>query len=120
MPELDSARIAYMAKRESDQFDKTATIQYPSIANSAQGPVTTWTNRATGVLCALFDTPRVPREAAEADSVKVVAQFQVNLPENQAVAVTDRILIDGRTFQVEEVPALSLQTVVVCLCSEVK
>src|SRR5205823_14722044 len=58
MPGLSDGDLTTMATRELTLFDKTCTIQYPSQANGAQGVVTTWTNRAAGINCALFETRR--------------------------------------------------------------
>src|SRR3982751_2726810 len=118
MSVLDSGALSFMAKRELGEFDKTCTIQRAAISNGAQGPVTTWTTRATGVACSLADTPRIPREIAEAGSVKGVSRWQINLPQGQTLAATDRIVISGRTFEVEEVVAAGYPTIVVCLASE--
>jgi hypothetical protein len=120
MPELDSARLAYMAKREGNELDLTCTIQRAAITNGAQGPLTTWTQRSTGIHCSLYETPRIPREIAETGSVKNVTLWQINLPAAQTVAVTDRIIISGRTFEVEKIVSGSFPTLVVCLASEVK
>jgi hypothetical protein len=120
MSELDSARLDFMAKRELGEFDQTCTIQRAAIANGAQGPVTTWTQRATGVHCSLFETPRIPREIEEAGSVKSLTLWQINLPALQTVAVTDRIVIGSRTFEVEQIVGASFPTIVVCLATEVK
>ena len=116
---MDSKVLDYMAGREAAQFDMSCTIQQAVVSNGAQGPAITWTNRAAGVGCSLSDSPRMPREIGEAGTVRSISEWVVKLPQAQTVAVTDRIVISARTFQVEQVVAASYPTIVVCLCSEI-
>ena len=116
---MDSKALDYMAGREAGLFDRTCTVQQAVVSNGAQGPATGWTNRATGVGCSLSDGPRMAREIGEADSVRSISEWVVKLPQGQTVAVTDRIVIGARTFQVEQVVDASYPTIVVCLCSEI-
>jgi head-tail joining protein len=117
---MDSKALDYMAGREAGQFDKSCTIQQAVVSNGAQGPAVTWANRASGVGCSLSDRPGGAREKGEAGTVRGISEWVVKLPQGQTVAVTDRILIGARTFQVEQVVDASYATVVMCLCSEMR
>src|SRR5213593_850412 len=114
---MDSKALDYMAGREAAQFDRSCTIQQAVVSNGAQGPATTWTNRAAGVGCSLSDSSRIAREIGEAGTVRSISEWVVRLPQGQTVAVTDRIVIGARTFQVEQIVDASYPTIVVCLCS---
>src|SRR5690349_19148893 len=109
---MDSKALDYMAGREAGLFDRSCTIQQAVVSNGAQGPATTWTNRASGVGCSLSDSARGAREIAEAGTVRSISEWVVKLPQGQTVDATDRIVIGSRTFQVEEVVDASYATVV--------
>jgi hypothetical protein len=119
MPMFSAADLAYMGKREEALLDKTCTVQQRVDTNGPQGPAITWTTRATGVPCALFETKRAAHETHEADTVRNVAQWLIRLRSDTVTAVTDRILIGPRTFQVEQVITTSYPTLAQVLAIEV-
>jgi hypothetical protein len=119
MPIFSAADLAYMAKREEALLDKSCTLQQRVDTNGPQGPVVSWTTRTTGVPCSLFETKRAAHETPEADTVRNVAQWLIRLKSGAVTAVTDRILIDSRTFQVEQVITTSYPTLVQVLAIEI-
>lgn len=119
MPMFSAADLAYMAKREDGLLDKVCTVQQRVDTNGPQGPAITWTTRATGVPCSLFETKRAAHETPEADTVRNISQWLIRLKSGTVTTVTDRIQIASRTFQVEEVISTSYPTLVQVLAIEV-
>lgn len=105
----------------SNQFlpDVCAIQRYTETA-TGDGTSQTWSDLATGVSCRVSPLASGASEALGADaSLRAVAQWTIWLPAGTDVTVRDRVVYQGRTFEVARVGARSYEVSRELICREV-
>lgn len=96
------------------------SIQRYTETVTGDGTTQTWADAATGVVCRVSPLASGAGEALGADaSLQAVAQWTVWLPALTDVSVRDRVVFQGRTFEVARVGARSFEVVRELICREI-
>jgi head-tail adaptor len=87
--------------------------------NTADGPTQDWQTVATGIPCRISPAGIAANEQVEASAQIVAAnRWTVWLPAETDLTVLDRIVSNGRTFEVQRVTARSYETTREIVCRE--
>lgn len=82
-------------------FDKLATVRRPSeVSDDMGGRAVTWPAVLTDVPCRLDPSTLSPREDLVGGQLASRMTWTVTLPRGTDVRATDRLEIEGRTFEV--------------------
>ena len=119
MPGFDGAALSHMRNTVAAALDKTCAIQARDLSNGTSGQDENFTNRATGVPCSLHRLGQFAVEQPEAGGVHHVSTWLVRMSLAQVVEVTDRIVIDSRTFEVLDLADGSHATLKLVVCVEI-
>ena len=88
--------------------------------NTADGPVQGWTTIATGIPARISSRTTTASEGVGgAAQTRALNDWRIWLPAFTDVTVLDRLVINGRTFEVGRVEGESYETARACSCSEV-
>jgi head-tail adaptor len=103
----------------SNQFlPDTAVIQRATITHTGDGTSTTWATSST-TTCRVSPLASSAMEGVAASAaIQANAQWTIWLPALTDVEVTDRIVVNGRTFEVARVGERSYETARECICRE--
>jgi SPP1 family predicted phage head-tail adaptor len=104
MTVISDAELTKMRAAADDYFPDTCTIQTQTESVDALGGVVhTWANTYTGVACRL--DPERTRQGEQVSSLVLESQsrWMLNIPHDQAISVEDRVIHDGKTYEVATV-----------------
>lgn len=97
---------------------ESAQIQRAAETHSGDGTTTSWTTIAT--VSARISPNGASSEALGGDqSMQAVSPYRIALPVGTDVTPRDRIVISGRTFEVNAVEAKSFAAELYALCKEI-
>lgn len=101
MTALTTAELTQMRLDAESILDTTCTIQTLSRASDGMGGwPETWANAYTGVACLLSAPQQQPTDDVSGDRFKVVAEWILSVHWDQAIAVNNRVILGGDTFDV--------------------
>jgi head-tail adaptor len=103
---LTQADITQMRETQAAALPDQCTIQRKSDpADSRGGQTVSYSDHATGVNCRLGRNAQSARPGVRGDRTETPIPWVVTFAYNQDVQMTDRIVIDSRTFEVMSVEA---------------
>lgn len=112
--------IASLRALSEQYLPDTCNIQRGTETTGGDGTSVSWSDLATGVACRVSPLAESASEALGADaSLQAVAQWTIWLPAGQDVTVKDRLVYQGRTFEITRVGARSYEVIRELICREV-
>ena len=118
---LSAAELsAITAYQKQFMTDACVVVTKTTASDTAGGRSTSWTG-ATSTTCRVAPTGNQPQEQIIAQRAGTTAVYTISLPVSVTVTAKDRLVVDGRTFEVIGVLARSTdwKTVTRCVCVEV-
>ncbi len=101
MPLLADDEIAAMRAAQAQTLPDTGTVQRKSASGDGKGGQTvSYANFATGVNCRLGRDAQAARPGVKGERIDTRIPWVITFAHDQDIRSTDRILIDGRTFEV--------------------
>lgn len=101
---ISAAELADMRAVADDFFPDTCTIQAPTASVDATGsPVETFADTYTGVACRLDPAGLTGGEAVRNMALEGESAWWLNIPYDQAIAVTYRVIHGGTTYSVKAI-----------------
>lgn len=98
---LTDDEVTAMRSTTSSALPDTCTIRRPTSASDSMGGQTiTWADHATGVPVRVSPVALVAGEQLVGDRLSGRKVWLLTFGHDQDVALTDRIVFDGRTFEV--------------------
>ena len=98
---ISDSDLAYIRSQAAKLLPDTCTIQRVTRPSDGAGGYTeTWTDYATHVPCRLAVDRTQPREELQVGQVAPAQRYWLTLQYDQAIAITDRVVKDGQTFEV--------------------
>lgn len=115
---LTAAELARLKADALATLGETCTIKQRTVTNTGTGPSAVESDRATGVACRRA-SDRTPQQPVVADANRAQEVIMISLPADQAVFVTDRIIIGADTYEVIRPETTGLQILKRVLCKVV-
>lgn len=99
----------------------TCTIQRATETSDGDGTSASWDTLASGVSCRLsrFGQGGGSEALGAGMAVRASAQRRIRLPAGQDVRTSDRIVLNGVTYEVVDVPKISNETERTAVCREI-
>lgn len=98
---ISASDLAYARSQAAQLLPDLCDLQNVVRASDGAGGYTeTWTTYATAVPCRLAVDRTQPREEVQAGQVTPTQRYWLTLAHDRAIAITDRVLKAGRTFEV--------------------
>ncbi len=103
MTELTAQELTDMRIVADDFFPDTCTIQTPTTSTGAMGGIAnSFANTYTGVICRI-DPMGPGDERLQSEALEGRSGWWLNIPYDQAVAIENRVVHDGATYEIRSV-----------------
>lgn len=101
---VTDSELTKMRAMADDYFPDTCTIQTRTeTVDGLGGVVHTWANTYTSVACRLDPVYADRSERVSSGVLEGESAWMLNIPYDQAISVEDRVIHDGKTYEVAAV-----------------
>lgn len=88
---------------------ETCTIRRAATSRTSGGTSATWADLATNVPCSVQPFGGASEAEGQRGGIAATSSWRIRVPYGQDVTASDRIVVGGRTFEVESVEARTFE-----------